>query len=796
MTKVISKLFALILLLSASTSLAFGASEFRAYASSTVDAKCVQSTDGSANVIINGGEKFTTAAPYSASLLRNNESYIAVMTYSEELSGTKLQLDGLKAGYYFITISDKNGETATASFTIESPAAIITTIATTTDIMCAGDSTGKATLVITGGKQPYVVTCTDIEKGEEAGAISIINSNVSIVKLYKGNFSLEITDANGCSPELPVVFTINSTFDAIAYNPVSNDISCFGEATGKIFGEAQGGKLPFQYTITNTTSPYTAGNSTGTFTGLPVGNYTATVTDANGCTKTVTDVIVGTPEDIKVKEPEQKPAATVVCENDKTASIKFTVTGRTEFVPATDTASYYSVKLYSITDQHEVAITDFKTSNKMHPVFREPRYCEKQETYTDAQGNEHKKTVTYLCGMDTLFDKGCHEPSLDYPQEKLGFDCDDYITVSGLGKGAYRIEFYRGACILGDFMEFTVEQTGGVPQVVKINALDPICDGESRTITPEIESNPGATAYRWSLGGINVATTKAFSHTYKSAEDKRILQLEVTNACGSTISNETQISVVPRPTAKLSAENPFLCEGQSTVITMEFKGTAPFIYTLPGGDESSTFNAVEKETVTPDRSLTYTLTSLQDANCNAIIETDVTPTYVEIFPEQDIELDITVPDPMVNGRDVKIVATPGFVSYSLEMNGVQYYAKEKSNEFKIRQFPYGTTTNQFTVTVLDKNGCYWDADASAVVTSKIFPNIFTPNEDGVNDIFLKDYNIEVFDRWGTVIYTGTDGWDGKHNGSYVNPGVYLYIVKVIDENNNEVVIKSTVTVER
>ncbi|OQA49405.1 MAG: hypothetical protein BWY47_00757 [Bacteroidetes bacterium ADurb.Bin302] len=100
------------------------------------------------------------------------------------------------------------------------------------------------------------------------------------------------------------------------------------------------------------------------------------------------------------------------------------------------------------------------------------------------------------------------------------------------------------------------------------------------------------------------------------------------------------------------------------------------------------------------------------------------------------------------------------------------------------------------MTIEDSNGCIWDMEQSEIIESTIFPNVFTPNEDGVNDIFLKDYNIEVFDRWGTLIYAGNDGWNGKHNGVYANPGVYLYTVKINDTTGAETVIKSTVTVER
>lgn len=72
------------------------------------------------------------------------------------------------------------------------------------------------------------------------------------------------------------------------------------------------------------------------------------------------------------------------------------------------------------------------------------------------------------------------------------------------------------------------------------------------------------------------------------------------------------------------------------------------------------------------------------------------------------------------------------------------------------------------------------------------PNAFSPfNEDGVNDVFgpsgigagLGDntYSLRVYDRWGNLVFESKDfnqGWDGKYNGNFVDPGVYTYFVEV------------------
>ncbi|MDR1346963.1 MAG: gliding motility-associated C-terminal domain-containing protein [Prevotellaceae bacterium] len=66
---------------------------------------------------------------------------------------------------------------------------------------------------------------------------------------------------------------------------------------------------------------------------------------------------------------------------------------------------------------------------------------------------------------------------------------------------------------------------------------------------------------------------------------------------------------------------------------------------------------------------------------------------------------------------------------------------------------------------------------------KPLPNAFTPNQDGINDIFGDGYELRIFNRWGIQLYEGSTGWDGRYKGKMVSPGVYYYLAK--DSNGNE-----------
>lgn len=98
--------------------------------------------------------------------------------------------------------------------------------------------------------------------------------------------------------------------------------------------------------------------------------------------------------------------------------------------------------------------------------------------------------------------------------------------------------------------------------------------------------------------------------------------------------------------------------------------------------------------------------------------------------------------------------------------------------------------NVYTVEIDNNFGCVaMDTIRIQVVRGEgnptLIPNAFSPNNDGLNDLFLPHLysfeelvNMSIYNRWGQKIYEGVDGWDGTFMGKPVQMGSYLYKIEI------------------
>lgn len=234
-----------------------------ALTTSMTSSNCGQA-DGSVTVTATGG---TVAVDYAYQW----EDAIPTVV------GTTATVTGLPAGTYTITVTDDNGCTATTTETITDIGGGTATTTADVNASCNGLCDGQATVTMAGGTTPYTYLWN-------AGSTPTAATTGG---LCAGIWDVVVTDAAGCVSNASVTITEPAPINvAVA---ITNEI-CAGDCQGSVDVSANGGSTPYLYSIDNCLT------SVGTtlFSGLCAGTYDVCVTDANGCTGTMTaDVLVG-----------------------------------------------------------------------------------------------------------------------------------------------------------------------------------------------------------------------------------------------------------------------------------------------------------------------------------------------------------------------------------------------------------------------------------------------------------------------------------------------------------------------
>ncbi len=184
---------------------------------------------------------------------------------------TTATITGLSAGSYSYTITDSQGCVRMGSLGILNMPPVIATVDVQSSL-CFGDSDGAASLTVMGGTPPYTYLWSN-------GA-----TTATITGLMGGPYSYTVTDANGCTYSGGLCIMKPAP---IIPNLIRENISCFGAADGSATLNPSGGTPPYTYLWSN-------GSTSNMISGLDVGNYAYTITDANGCTR-VGDFSITTP---------------------------------------------------------------------------------------------------------------------------------------------------------------------------------------------------------------------------------------------------------------------------------------------------------------------------------------------------------------------------------------------------------------------------------------------------------------------------------------------------------------------
>ena len=116
---------------------------------------------------------------------------------------------------------------------------------------------------------------------------------------------------------------------------------------------------------------------------------------------------------------------------------------------------------------------------------------------------------------------------------------------------------------------------------------------------------------------------------------------------------------------------------------------------------------------------------------------------------------------------------------------------------------YDENLNIYRVVALKNQNKPIESVSNAVSVEKPYalysPNAFSPDGDGINDLFkisgqgMNDFQIEIFNRWGQMVYKSNDlsnGWDGTFKGKNLPTGTFVYKIKTSKYGVEQKLVKS------
>ena len=370
----------------------------------------------------------------------------------------------------------------------------------------------------------------------------------------------------------------------------------------------------------------------------------------------------------------------------------------------------------------------------------------------------------------------------------------DQISVSPVSSTTYTVTGTDLGCSTTVTSTVTVNQT----TVALLPTAAAICEGESVAL-----SASGATTYAWSpatglssSSGNSVTANPVVTTTYT-----------VTGTDNGCTDDETIIVTVnPNPVVDFET----LPVSGCVPLTVQFNdlssvSSGTIVNWLWAADNASfsdqqnnsyTFTAPGSYditlTVTSDQNCTSTLTysDLVTATPNPVADIAASPEWTQI-----ISPEVTFTD-LSSGNPVQWNWQFGNGDGSAIQNPV--YSFSDTGTYNVML----TVTNQF--------GCT-DRTEITIVIAPFFtlyvPSAFTPDGNGLNDVFLpqgetlRKYELRIFNRWGEQIFESfkpTDGWNGKsrNTGKDLPPGVYVYRISVEDEHNRPQDFKGIVSLIR
>lgn len=622
----------------------------------------------------------------------------------------------LSPGTYTVTVTDANGCKAASSATITQPAGALNGSVTNTSAACSGSPGGSLTAAASGGAAPYTYLW------------STNATTPTISGLTAGTYTVTVTDSRGCTRLM--VRTVNQPATPLQAAPATTAVSCFGSSNGTITLTVSGGSTPYTYTWNN-------GANTPILNAVTAGNYTATITDANGCTYT-TNATVTQPAAISV----QPTPTAVSCYGSQTGAISLAVSGGTtpysyQWSNGSITQSISNVPAGSYT----VTVTDARNCTATTGVLT---ITQPSTALSVPATRTHLQCNGLATGAIVLNPTGGTAPySYNWSNGATT------PTLTGLAAGTYTVTVTDAANCRETRTHLLLQPATAL--TVTLSKTDTRCDNTASGIATAIAA--GGTSpytYSWSSGATTATISGLNAGSYT---------VTVTDANGCTKAGTITLLQSSGTLSVNATVTPASCYNTATgsISVSGTGGTAPYTFQWNNGNAAPTLLQLAAGA--------YTVT-VSDANqCSAIA------TYTVSQPAAVLSATITNASTRCyqqNSGTATATATGGTMPYGYSWNTGA--ATGTINNL---------ATGNYTVTVTDANGCTFSK--STYITAPATPVTVTLKSNNISCNGGTNGSIISTPAGGTppYIYSWSNG--ASTQGIY-SLGTGTYSITVTDQN--------------
>jgi len=747
----------------------------------TTSVSCFGGSNGSINLSINGGT--------------------GSFNFTWSTSDTTEDISNLSIGTYTYTITDSLNCIFSDTVSITEPSPINISISTT-NVSCANGNNGTAILNISGGIFPYT---------ENWGLSSSLNLNA-------GNHNFFVTDDNGCNysdsitiSEPPPLLVSYSTTDALC--------------NGALDGTAT-------LTISGGVNPYSENWGLSNPNALNAGSHTFIVTDTNSCTK-IDSFIISEPSQISVIVDTFR----VSCAGFSDGSASLNISGgTTPYIQdwgannplALDTGTF----LFTVTDSNNCQYQGQAIITEPNPIIVNELTTDVScfglsdgvvllqinggtAPYNEDWGVNNPLALSQGNYSYTITDiNGCVQTnyiSINQPNELLvtttvvdvscfgSSDGSIYLNING-GTAPYTENWAANNPLLlsaGTYNFIVIDSKGCqfndniiVNQPDKIIANysveSPICRNDASTIslniinptvnqyTVEINNQTNTISYIIDALG-NIITENSSILLYpEQTTDAVLVSITDIYGCKSIINQANTIIVDQLPVLNMTLND--VCESNPSFILNQATPQGGTYYI---NDELVSIFDIEN-LETGDYIVSYQYTD-PVTSCNNAIQK-----IISILPSPTASF-ISTPQPTdLDSPDIR------FVNTSEDFTNLIWDMGDNNTEQDRQDFihTYSDTGTYITqLIIINQYNCRDTINRSLRINPvyRIYiPTSFTPNGDGMNEVFepiisgAKSYTMKIYDRWGGIIYQGDNqAWDGKNTAK----GLYSYSIEIIDYKN-------------